>query len=152
MNDMLNVLKKHLDQYCKEREGVISALKPLEDQKKNLDEKIETIERLISLEGDTNAGEKNDPHNKIKIDSETSIEALPLNGKTGQEGYKELINKDLKNKTFKEKDIRELANKKGLRINNKFISGSYSRALLNRLIDQGDLKRIKKGVFGTVDP
>ncbi len=145
MNDMLNLLQEHLAQYREERESVINKLKPLENQKKKLDEKIEAYEQLISLEGGIKPDENIREQDEIEVGSGMVIG--PLSGKSGQEAYKELINSDLKDKTFKEKEIREMANERGLRINKKFISGSYSRGLLNRMVDQGDLKRLGKGVF-----
>ncbi len=151
MNDMLRVVKNRHAELCEERKGVIDKLFPLESQKKMLDEKIKTIEHLMSLEGKndiSDAGSIDEPNKKTEI-GEKQIETVgPLTGKTGLEAYRELIETDFKNRPFKEQEIRKLANEKGLLINNKTISGSYSRGLLARLIDQGDLKRIGKGVFG----
>lgn len=150
MNEMLSILQKHLEQYSNEREDIVNKLKPLENQKKKLDEKIETIEHLISLEGGSESNQNNDDHTMPETSYDENVGSL--SGKSGQNAYKELINSDLNDRSFKEKEIREIANEKGLRINNKFITGSYSRALLNRLIEQGDLTRIKKGVFGKINP
>ncbi len=66
MNDILNVLKNRHTELCKKREGVISNLVPLENQRKILDEKIETIEHLILLEGKSDIP-KEEPRGKIEI-------------------------------------------------------------------------------------
>lgn len=150
MNDMLIALENRLTELRKERESVITRLAPLENRKKMLGEKIKTIEHLISLEDEPDISIE-EPNKKTEIDEKQIESVSPLAGKTGQEAYRELIETDFKNKSFKDIEIRKIANEKGLLINNKHITGSYSRALLARLIDQGDLKRIGKGVFGTSD-
>jgi len=150
MNDMLRVLNNRHVELFEERKGVIDKLFPLESQKKMLDEKIKAIEHLISLEGESGIL-IDEPNKKTEIDEKQIENVDTLAGKTGQEAYRELIETNFKNRPFKEQEIRNLANEKGLLINNKTISGSYSRGLLGRLIDQGDLKRIGKGVFGVGD-
>lgn len=147
---LLEAAKKRHEELCKEREEIINKLVPLENRKKLLDEKIKTIEHLLSLE-DENHGFVDKPEESLEIVSH-SITNGPLSDKTAMEAYGYLIKNYFQDNPFKEKEIRELANKKGLLVNKKLISGSYSRAVITRLIEQKELERAKKGLYKIAKP
>ena len=63
------------------------------------------------------------------------------------EAYKELGRDYFKGESFKEPKIRETATKEGLKVNDKPISGSYSRAVITRLIENGTFEKVTKGLY-----
>ena len=68
-------------------------------------------------------------------------------GKTGTEAYKELSKDYLRGETFRERQIRELSDKEGLRINGKPIARPYSRTIIRDLLDSGFLEKVERGLF-----
>jgi len=147
---LIEAVKKRHSELCKEREEIINKLNPLEDQKKLLDEKIKTIEHLLLLEN-----EKHDFVEKSEEPQEITNHSIAndiLSNKNATEAYKYLIKNHFQNKPFKEKEIREFANTKGLLVNNKLITGSYSRAIITRLLEQEELERVKKGLYKNAKP
>jgi len=146
VKELLKVAKKRHEALCREREEIIKKLAPLENQKKLLSEKIEAIERLLELEN-----ESIDLNDKPEEPKETiishSVEDNILSDKAPMEAYKYLAKNYFKNRAFREKNIRELANEKGLLVNGKLITGSYSRAVITRLLEQREFVKVKKGLY-----
>jgi len=143
MDDMLSILRKRHAEYNEELSDVLKELGPLEKQKNDLEERMEAIQKLILLEEGATQHKENEHENEIK---DKPI-GEPLSGKSGQEAYEILVTTAFRDKNFREPDIRKIATEKGLRINNKPITSSYSRAVIGRMIEQRTLKRVKKGLF-----
>ena len=96
-------------------------------------------EQLIIEQGKLHEiSEKIVPLEQKKIRTEKKIKALEL-----------LIGSEetAKEKSFREKDIRELATEKGLRVRGELISGSYSRANIARLLEKGFLEKVAIGSY-----
>jgi predicted CopG family antitoxin len=148
MDKILDVYEKQLKKEQDGLDDVLQELTPLEKKKAAFEENIKALKQLIVVE-------KERAKPDVKANAEIELPAFAakatgrMMGKAGLEAYKELSSVDLKDKSFRENDIRELANKEGLLINDKFISSSYSRALLVRLIEQDFLEKVenKRGFY-----
>ena len=85
------------------------------------------------------------------IEPEDQALVADLIGKSPKEAYRQLAKTHFKDKSFREKDIRELANKEGLRVRDKLIANSYSRSILIELRQEGFLEKVDRGVFRVRD-
>lgn len=142
MDDMLNILKQRLSQSKSEYDGLLKQLEPLHQKKNLLEDRIKTIEHLISLE----QGTTESPQKSIKFRIEES-ESKELAGKKPSIAYEELIRNYIKDKSFNESNIRNLATVRGLRIKDKAITSSYSRTILLELVQRGILERTERGKY-----
>jgi len=138
MNDMLKTLKQGLNTSSTEYQEILEQIKPLEQKREFLEQEIEAFEKLISL--------KEKPTGYI-VKPEESATGSSLADKNAVEAYKELAKNYFGDSGFKEKDIRELASKEGLRVQNELMTGSYSRALIAKLFEKDFLERIGKGLY-----
>ena len=131
MNNIIEIYKSQLIIEQERLLEISEKILPLEQEKARTEQNINSLEQLIG--------------SKEKSVKPESIGNLA--NKAPIEVYKELAKDYFKDKSFKDKDIREVANKEGLRVRDEFISGSYSRALLARLLEKGFLEKIGKGLY-----
>ena len=151
MSDMLNALREGLREKKAQYQDIIHRITPLEQKRKLLEERIKAIEHLISLEeGEAKPIidiELEEGLTEGGIESEDETLTASLIGKSPKSAYKELAKTYFKDKSFREKDIRERANKEGLRVKGKLIASSYSRSLLIELRKEGFLEKLDRGLF-----
>jgi len=131
MNDIIEIYKAQLLIEQGKLHEISEKIVPLEQKKIRTEKKIKALELLIGSEEET-------------------IKPKPVShliGKSAIDVYKELAKDHFKEKSFKEKDIRELATEKGLRVRGELISGSYSRATIARLLEKGFLEKVALGLY-----
>jgi len=131
MNNIIEIYKSQLIIEQERLLEISEKILPLEQEKARTEQNIKALEQLIGSKEES-----------VKPES-----IINLAGKPPIEAYKELANDYFKDKSFKDKDIREVANKEGLRVRDEFISGSYSRALLARLLEKDFLEKVGKGLY-----
>jgi len=131
MNNIIEIYKSQLIIEQERLLEISEKILPLEQEKARTEQNIKALEQLIGSKEES-----------VKPES-----IINLAGKPPIEAYKELAKDYFKDKSFKDKDIREVANKEGLRVRDEFISGSYSRALLARLLEKDFLKKAGKGLY-----
>ena len=134
---MDNIIEIYKDQLLIEKERFLEIsekMAPLEQEKIRTEKNIKALEQLI--------GSNKETKQTIISEKEGS-----LSNKIPMEAYKELGRDYFKSESFKEPKIRETATKEGLKVNGKPISGSYSRAVITRLIENGTFEKVTKGLY-----
>jgi len=151
MNDLIEAIKDGLTEIRAEYQEIIEQISPLQKRKAFLEEKIKTMEHLLSLE--KNAILPSDALKEDISEGAPKSKSEPLGGvligKSPMKFYKELAQNYFKDTQFREKDIRELANKEGLRVNEELIAGSYSRGIIAKLLEKGFLEKVDRGLYQT---
>ena len=130
MNDIIEIYKAQLIIEQGKLFEISEEIVPLEQKKIRTEKKIKALELLIG--------------------SEETAKPKPINHLTDKSAidvYKELAKDHFKEKSFKEKDIREIASEKGLRVRGELIAGSYSRAIISRLLEKGFLEKVAIGSY-----
>lgn len=138
MSDVVKLLEEHLEKKKAELQKLQREMDPLERKRIAIQEDMRAYEHLIASE----------KRNSEPVIEQESLEITGvLVGKRGLEAYKELAAFHFGDRAFKEKDIRDISNQEGLRIRGKPISGSYSRNLIIRLLDEGLLEKVERGSY-----
>lgn len=145
MDDWLNSLSVKLSEIEADYHRVLDELRPLEQKRVSLEEKLKTLKHLILLE--KGAIRDNILPDTPAISSTYEQVTGVLVGKSARESYIELVNNHFKDNSFREKDIRELAIKEGLRVHGKPLASSYSRSLLVNLIKNSILEQVERGLY-----
>ena len=115
-------------------------------RKKQLEKKIKAIEELfLSDSAPKSTTILGKGGNALKYLPSATIGELT--GLSGKKAYTKLVENDFKDRAFKEKNIRNLANKKGLQIRNSPIGEVTSRSIIADLIKDGILERLKRGLY-----
>ncbi len=131
MDNIIEIYKAQLEIKQKKLFEISEKIVPLEREKIKIEQDIKALEHLIGPREETTKPESTDI----------------LTDKPAIEVYKELAENLFGNKSFKDKDIREVANKKGLRVRGELIAGSYSRGILARLVEKGFFEKVGKGSY-----
>lgn len=131
MEDIIEIYKSQLEIKEKKLFEITEKIFPLQKEREGIEKDIQALKQLIG------SNDKTIP----KTGEQSLGEKAPM------EAYEELGRDYFKDNSFKEPNIRELATQKGLEVNGKPISGSYSRAIITRLIERGTFERVKSGVY-----
>lgn len=131
MNNRVNMLKEWIGEARSELDQITKKIVPLEQQRILIEDRLKTLEHLISLE-----------------ENEAEPTSGKLIGKSPREGYIELIKTDFRDVVFVESNLWEIAKKEGLRTkDDKVIERSYSRALIAKLVQKGFLEKLGHGKY-----
>jgi len=146
MNSRLNDLKEGLAERKQQLAEITAEIKKrvgsLEDQRIHLKKSVEAYETLIVLEEEV-------PETLNALYTTTEPLTIERFSNTpAEDAYKELAKTDFKDKIFTKDDIKNSADKQGLRTRkDKFVSDSYCRAILSNLVASGFLVRPSKGKY-----
>ncbi len=149
MSDRNKTLNEWLKEDQIKLEGVMEKFKPLEQEVKHLEQNIRQYKFLISSE------ENPDRITRTRDETTTTTTTTPKKSTSthvaGAESltqkYKELIPSQFPYNSFREKEIRELADSMGFRVRGKLISSSYSRAVLFDLVQEDFLEKPEIGLY-----
>lgn len=134
MDNISQIYEKELKNEEENLTAILEEIAPLARKKAIIEKNIESLKHLIS--------------SKKEIDKPISIsESGSLAGKTGTEAYRELSKDYLRGEPFRERQIRELSIKEGLRIKGQPIARPYSRTIIRDLLDSGFLEKVDRGLF-----
>ena len=154
MENVLDLLQNISKKYQNELDEIKLKIAPLEKKKNEIEAKLLKYNDLISLElgDDINC-------TNHKIDNSQSIteimggDKLPISGTANKkttpvESYKRIITEKFHDKTFRESDIRLIANHEGVTTREGAeISPSYSRSIFVYLKKNNFVKQVERGVY-----
>ena len=134
MNNFIKIYEEHLKIEQDKLIKIFEEILPMEQKRDLIQKNIEALEHLIKS-------------NKVLVGSESILQIGRFVDKSASEAYKELAKEDFREKGFREREIRELVSKEGLRIKGKPIARPYSRTIIRDLLDNEFLERVDRGLF-----